>query len=78
MSASFGRVKQLVADFLANEKFCLFPACLGHEILDYRYRPHLDTAFAQNLRKYRSHRHILYAKGRQCYNRRSMNAVGRF
>ena len=48
------------------------------EILDCRYRPHLDTALAQNLRKYRSRRHILYAKGRQCYNRRGMNAAGQF
>jgi predicted type IV restriction endonuclease len=48
------------------------------EILDCRYRPSLDTALAQNLRKYRSCRHILYAKGRQCYNRRGMNAARQF
>jgi hypothetical protein len=38
---AFAKVKQLVADFWANEKF-LSPC---------RYRPHLDTAPGQNLRK---------------------------
>jgi hypothetical protein len=40
---AFRRIKQLVADIRANEKFYLSPC---------RYRPHLDTALAQNLRKY--------------------------
>jgi hypothetical protein len=76
--AAFARVKELVADFRANEKFHLSPAYQEHKIVDCRYRPHLDTALAQNLRKYRSRRHILYAKVGQCYNRRGMNAAGQF
>jgi hypothetical protein len=67
----------------ANEKFHLSPAYSdesragqGHEIVDCRYRPHLDTALAQSLRKYRSRRRILYAKVRQYYNRHGMKAAG--
>jgi len=41
---ALARVKELVSIFRANEKFYLSPDC--------RYRPHMDTALAQNLRKY--------------------------